>query len=615
MVLRLSHRYERVRRPLQSVACVVWLAICSISTSNAPAQSCQGWSAPAALALGSDGQTAYLACSESRRILALNPVSGETLASTRLAGEPTGLALAADERRLWVTCAAPAPSLLLLDRNCRLLRRWACGQGACAPVLDRAGERLFVCLRFDNAVIAFDTHKGREVSRVHVPREPVAAALTPDERWLIVANLLPVGPSSAATIAASVTVLDARSLAVVTNLPLPNGSVALRGVAVSPDGHYCAVTHNVARFRVPATQVEYGWLIGSALSLIDLSSASLRATFFLDEPSRGAANPWGVAWTLDGESLCVVHSGTHDLSVIDTHPLLDRLARRGPGLVDEVDFLRGIRKRLALQGNGSRVLSVLDHRAVVAGFFSDSLSVVNLDSGQEVNHIQLGDRAGTEGEWRGAMLFHDATLSHKGWLSCASCHPDGRADALNWDLLNDGLGNPKNTKSLLLTHKTPPAMSTGVRTTAEEAVRSGLRNILFARRPEEEARAIDEFLKGLRSTPSPWLNHGRLTREAIRGRALFVNPKIGCARCHPPPLFTDQRRHPVGTANKQDRPGTAFDTPTLIECWRTAPYLHDGSAGTMHELLTARNHNDEHGRTSNLTMQELEDLAAYLMSL
>ena len=27
---------------------------------------------------------------------------------------------------------------------------------------------------------------------------------------------------------------------------------------------------------------------------------------------------------------------------------------------------------------------------------------------------------------------------------------------MNWNLLNDGMGNPKNVKSMLLAHATPP---------------------------------------------------------------------------------------------------------------------------------------------------------------
>ena len=214
----------------------------------------------------------------------------------------------------------------------------------------------------------------------------------------------------------------------------------------------------------------------------------------------------------------------------------------------------------------------------------------------------------------GERLFHDATISHQGWQSCASCHPDGRADGLNWDLLNDGIGNPKNTKSLLWSHRTPPAMSHGVRGTAEKAVRSGLRNILFALRPEAEASAIDEYLKALRPVPSPDVVGGELSEAARRGQRLFDDPKVGCVQCHPAPLFTDQKSYAVGTGNRTDRRGDRFDTSTLAECWRTASYLHDGSAVTIEEVLTTKNPKDEHGRASHLTPVEIQDLATYVRS-
>lgn len=58
-----------------------------------------------------------------------------------------------------------------------------------------------------------------------------------------------------------------------------------------------------------------------------------------------------------------------------------------------------------------------------------------------------------------------------------------------------------------------------------------------------------------------------------------------------------------------------FDTPTLIELWRTAPYLHDGSAATLRDVLTTANPDDKHGKTSHLTADQLNDLIAYLLSL
>jgi cytochrome c peroxidase len=250
----------------------------------------------------------------------------------------------------------------------------------------------------------------------------------------------------------------------------------------------------------------------------------------------------------------------------------------------------------------------------VAGFFSDTVCTVDLDKGAVAGVFALRPETVRDTRREGERLFHDATICHQNWQSCSSCHPDGRADGLNWDLLNDGLGNPKNTKSLLYAHRTPPAMSMGVRETAEQAVRSGLRHILFANRPESEAVAIDEYLKSMTPVASPFLEKGKLSAAAKRGKRLFEDRKVGCAVCHPGPLFTDCRLHAVGTT-PPGRKAIAFDTPSLVECWRTAPYLHDGSAKTMEDVLKSKNAGDKHGRTSHLSSREVEDLAAYVLSL
>jgi cytochrome c peroxidase len=186
-------------------------------------------------------------------------------------------------------------------------------------------------------------------------------------------------------------------------------------------------------------------------------------------------------------------------------------------------------------------------------------------------------------------------------------------DGLNWDLPNDGTGNPKNTKSLLLAHKTPPSMWLGVRTNAEAAVRAGIRHILFTEQPEEVPAAIDEYLKSLKPVPSPYLVDGKLSEAAERGQKVFL--QADCATCHPPGLFTDLEKYDVGTRARFDQPIDKFYTPTLIEVWRTAPYLHDGSAATMRDVLTTHNPHDQHGETSNLSNQEIDDLCAYILSL
>jgi hypothetical protein len=49
--------------------------------------------------------------------------------------------------------------------------------------------------------------------------------------------------------------------------------------------------------------------------------------------------------------------------------------------------------------------------------------------------------------------------------------------------------------------------------------------------------------------------------------------------------------------------------------FQSAPYLHDGSAPTLRDVLVPRNADDRHGTTSDLDEAELADLEAYLLCL
>jgi len=229
-----------------------------------------------------------------------------------------------------------------------------------------------------------------------------------------------------------------------------------------------------------------------------------------------------------------------------------------------------------------------------------------------VGSIPMGPAVRPTEARRGEMLFHDADLCLQQWQSCASCHPDARVDGLNWDLLNDGLGTPKNTRSLLWSHRTPPAMSLGVRETAQTAVRAGIRHIQSVVRPEADALAIDAYLKSLEPFPSPHRTGTELGDKARRGERVYE--QAGCLECHPPPLYTSLQQYDVGTGTGRET-GEAFDTPALAELWRTAPYLHDGRASTLEELFIRFNPGDRHGRTSSLSRAELEELVAFLLSL
>jgi cytochrome c peroxidase len=285
---------------------------------------------------------------------------------------------------------------------------------------------------------------------------------------------------------------------------------------------------------------------------------------------------------------------------------------------NDLAFLTGLRQRVPLAGKGPRAAVIAGPLIYVASYFSDTVEVVDIARAHlgPTLSVRLSPPQPMPPTQYGEFLFNDASICLQGWQTCASCHSDdARVDGLNWDLLNDGLGNPKNSKSLLLSHLTPPAMSLGIRDTAETAVRAGIRSILFTVQPEAVPTAIDTWLKSLKPIRSPHLVNGQLSPAAKRGEKLFRSAQTRCASCHPPGLFTDLHHYDVGTLAATDKTGDIFDTPTLVEIWRTAPYLHDGSAATLHEVLVEHNPKDRHGRTSHLSPRELDDLLAYISSL
>ncbi|MGD0092827.1 MAG: YncE family protein [Planctomycetota bacterium] len=583
---------------------------------------------PVAVVADKDGKTLFVADEVCKNIAVVDVASGKVAKSIALEGAPSGLVLAPDGSALYVTAGCPDGCVYVIDPAAgKVLSTIPAGHSPVAPVASPNGKTLYVCDRFNNRVLVIDlAAKDAKPDAIPVMREPIAAAVTSDGAFLFVANHLPVGSSYGDLVAASVSVVATADKKVASTIQLPNGSTSLRGMCISPDGQNIYLTHILARYQLPTTQLERGWMNTNALSIIDAAGKALVNTVLLDDVDLGAANPWGVTCTADGKYICVAHAGTHEISVIDRAGLHEKLKKVAAGtkvsdasasaadVPNDLSFLVNLRRRLALAGKGPRGIAVIGSKVYAAEYYTGALGIV--DTNPEVRHepksIPLGQQKTATPVRTGDLFFHDASLCFQKWQSCSSCHPDSRADALNWDLLNDGIGNPKNTRSMLLTHKVPPAMSLGVRDTAEIAVRSGIRYIQFAVRPEEDAVAIDEYLKSLTPVPSPYLVKGKLSEAAQKGKKVY--DKAGCAECHPEPLYSVCKQFDIGTTQGMDK-GKPVKTPTLIECWRTAPYLNDGRAATLKEVFTKFNPDDKHGKTTKLSPEEMDQLIEYTQSL
>lgn len=518
------------------------------------------------------------------------------------------------------------------------------GNGAMAPIVSADGRYVYLCNRFDANVQQYDAKSLTLLNTAKCIRETHGCALGKDGKLLFVINMLPDDTTEpTGHVAAKVTVIETETFAIKAHIHLPDGSTGVRGVAASPDGAHIYLTHTQARYQLPTTQLERGWMNTAALSVFDGTTGAYINTVLLDDIDLGAANPWGVTVTPNGEQILVTHAGTREVSVIDRAAMHRRLEDAAAGkkvtevtfsaeeVHNDLSFLTGIRRRFTFEADGPRGIVATNDRAYLVCHYADALVEIPFKERRQIrpkvtplNGNALADLRANP-ELRGEMLFNDGTKCFQQWQSCASCHPDGIVDGLNWDLLNDGIGNPKQSKTLYLSGITPPTMITGIRKDMKHCNRAGFRHIQFCAVSEEDTQCIDAYVMNMKAQPSPWAREENAAAIA-RGKEIFERTdKADCARCHKPELHFTASANPndgseaplydIGLGTRDEK-GQKFDVPTLKEVWRTAPYLYDGRAKTIREVLTTWNPEGQyHGVTLDLTEQELSDLEIYILSL
>ena len=188
---------------------------------------------------------------------------------------------------------------------------------------------------------------------------------------------------------------------------------------------------------------------------------------------------------------------------------------------NDAGFLYGIRDFIPTQGKAPVRWLLPGIKIFTANFTSELVSMdlngKNLKKNGFWVHRWLSRKSG-----KGDMYFHDATICFQNWQSCATCHPnDAHMDGLNWDLLNDGMGNPKEYKTLCF-HQTPALYGDRypVKECQEVAVRSGWSIFCLWKGEEEIYESIDEYLKSLKPLPKPsalWtVNFRRKGKEVLR---------------------------------------------------------------------------------------------------
>jgi cytochrome c peroxidase len=271
----------------------------------------------------------------------------------------------------------------------------------------------------------------------------------------------------------------------------------------------------------------------------------------------------------------------------------------------------------------------------------------------------------------GKRLFEDKAISATGTVACSSCH-DPKLSFTDGEPTGKGVTGKalvRHTPTLWNVAWSPLLFWDGRASSLEDQVRfpvqhpdemgSTLENAIarFSANPtydrdfaqafpgnpivsvENTARALAVYERTLVSPPTRfdrWIRGDRsaLSPGEVHGFRLFTG-RARCSSCHSGFAFTDHGFYDIGlpTATEDDlgrgpivglpAANHAFKVPTLRELAWTAPYMHDGSVGTLDDVVRIYEMGGIHRPTRakdlpdviRLTDEERDNLVAFLGTL
>ncbi len=573
-----------------------------------------------------DGARLYVLCNGSDEVRVLNASTYEAMKSIAVGHVPRGISLSPDGKRLFVTNSWD-DTLSVIDTGAlEVTATWAVGAEPSSVMEDRSGKYLFVANRISNDVAVLNAQTGAEEKRLAAGRGASYMTPSPDGSRLYVTHVYPNLTEHRTAPESEMTVIDTARAVVVERIP-QHGIAGVFHVAISGDGRLGAAADLHPKNLVPLAHLEHGGAFEDTLTLFGADVGNKTVEVPLDELERYAARPFGVAISPDKSRMYVTSSGSEIVTVIDVPRLLSYIRmRRAPFVQDLSASANYVVARVAVGRDPRGMAFTHDgRRLLVANRLSDTISVIDTRTNRVASTIEIAGPKRLSVLRYGEQTFYTARYSFQGQIGCANCHIDSTFDGLEWDLEPDGFGRDIVDNRLIedLKDTDPYKWNGGNPNLPTEC---GPRTELYFWRSEnyDDLTLTDlvTYMRSLKPRPNRWKLPGyELTAAQERGREIFDRKvdKFGapipltnrCSYCHSGPKGTNQKSFDVGTKKATDD-YAVMDTPQLRNIALTAPYLHDGSATTLEEIWTIYNPADKHGRTNDLTKDELNDLIEYL---
>ena len=587
--------------------------------------------------------------SDNDSVTAINAANNTRLFEQAVGLNPQTLAQAPDGR-IWVTNQGSGSISVLDPSTGAVVQTIQTGLGSrpFGVVFSPLGTSAFVSLQGSGRVLKLHPSTGAVQGTLTAGSSPRGLAISGDSNRLLVTRYIsPVDRGEVVEVNTSAFVVT-RTFTLATD-PGPDTEASGRGVpnflsavTIQPDGKRAWIPSkkdNTLRgsFR-DGNALTFESTVRTIVSQIDLDTNAEVLSARVDLNDRDMAN--AVAFSPLGDYAFISTQGTNQIEVMDAYN-----RQLVTGIVNVGRAPRGLlvtpNGRLYVQNFMSRNVGVYD----VSGLLSATSNTAT----------KLVDIAAVSGEalpanvFNGKRIFYNADdrrMNRDKYISCASCHQDGGHDGRTFDFTDRGEGLRNNialngrrgmghgrvhwtgnfNEIQDFEHDIRGAFGgTGFLTDAQ--FNTGTRNQPLGDNKtglNADLDALAAYVSSLNSVGrSPFRNaDGSLTTAAVAGQQIF-NGSGQCATCHSGTDFTDSPSgvlRDVGTikASSGRRLGatlTGFDTPTLKGLWDTAPYLHDGSAATLRDVLTTANPSGRHGTTAGLSATQLDQLVAYLQQI
>ena len=584
------------------------------------------YASPVEVLFSPDGARLYVLCQGSDQVRVLDASTYNETKSIHVGHVPRGFSFSPDGTRLFVTNTWDDTISVIDTASLEVSATWPVGAEPSSVVEDRAGQHLFVANRISNDVAVLNAQTGEEEKRLAAGRGSSYITPSPDGSRLYVTHVYP-NPSAHRTAPESeITVIDTARAVVVDRILLHSIAHSFH-IAFSSDGKLGVAATLHPKNLIPLAHLEHSGAFADTLELFGTDIGPGPIEVPLDELERYAVRPFAVAVAPDKSRIYVTHGGSEIVTVIDVSKLLRFVRTHKPPFASDLSASANyVVTRIAVGADPRGVaFSAGGKKLLVANRLDDTISVIDTYTDRVVSTIALQGPKRLSVLRHGEQTFYTARYSFQGQIGCANCHIDSTFDGLTWDLEPDGFGRDiVDNRPIEDLKGTEPYKWTG--TNPDLPTECGPRTEKYFWRSEnyDDLTLTDlvVYIRSLPSRPNRWRPaDGELTPAQERGRALFerTTDKFGnaipqanrCAYCHSGPKGTSQKSFEVGTRKSNDNTGL-LDTPQLTNIALTAPYLHDGSAATLEEIWTRFNPEDKHGRTNDLTKDELNDLIQYL---